>query len=177
VARGDDEIFIPVDPNRPSGRDGILWGFKAGMLLRGLAAAELAANASRIMVDDHTRGYIQRLRAAATDYINTSTIPRGRSLEILTSYRSGETNSELLGLVPIDPVVAQGRPPGEAAKLPRPMQVDRHEVVAVCFAAGGKTAGNELVFSTVPTDLDPGVYRLKLNFDSDVLFGQRYFRR
>ena len=173
VARGDDEIFIPVDPNRPGGRDGILWGFKAGLLLRGLRAAEFAADSGTIAIDNHTRWHIQRLREAATDYINTSTIPRGRSLEILTSYRSGETNSEsqpwmLLGLAPIDPIVAQVQPQGEAVILPRRTQLDRHEGVAVRFASGGKTTENELVFSTVPTELNPGAYRLKLNFDSNV---------
>ena len=63
-------------------------------------------------MDRRTRGYIRQLRAAATDYIHTSTIRRGRSLEILTSFRSGETNSEsqpwmVLGLFPIDPIIAQ----------------------------------------------------------------------
>ena len=173
VVRGDGEISIATSPNQSGARDGILWGFKAGMLLRGLAAAELAADAGRIAMDRRTRGYIRQLRAAATDYIHTSTIPRGRSLEILTSYRSGETNSEsqpwmLLGLFPIDPLITQVRPPGEAAKLSSPMRVDEPENVAVRFAAGGQTAENELIFSTVPANLGPGAYRLTLSFDANI---------
>jgi hypothetical protein len=40
---------------------------------------------------------------------------------------------------------------------------------SVRFAVGGQTAENELVFSTVPTDLGPGgVYRLTLSFDANV---------
>ena len=118
VVRGDGEIFIEDQSDQSGARDGMLWGFKAGMLLRGLAAAELAADAGRITIDRRTRGYIRQLRAAATDYIHTSTIPRGRSLEILTSYRSGETNSEsqpwmVLGLFPIDPIITQVLPPGQ----------------------------------------------------------------
>jgi hypothetical protein len=175
VARGDDQIFIPVDPNNPRGRDGILWGFKAGVLLRGLAAAEFAADSGRIAIDHHTRWYIERLRAAATDYIDTSTIPRGRSLEILTSYRSGETNSEsqpwmVLGLFPIDPIVAQVRPPGQAEATipPSPVRVDAHPAVDVRFATGGQTTENELVLSTAPTELGRSVYRLDLNFGANV---------
>ena len=34
VVLGDDEISIPVSPDSPGGRDGILWGFKSGVLLR-----------------------------------------------------------------------------------------------------------------------------------------------
>ena len=175
VARGDDQIFIPVDPHNPRGRDGILWGFKAGVLLRGLAAAEFAANSGRIAIDHHTRWYIERLRAAATDYINSSTVPRGRSLEILTSYRSGETNSEsqpwmVLGLFPIDPIVAQVRPPGQAEATipPSPVRVDAHPAVDVRFATGGQTTENELVLSAIPTDLGRSVYSLDLNFGVNV---------
>ena len=54
--RGDDEIFIERRPTEPGKRDGMLRGFKAGMLLRGLAAAELAADAGRIAMDRRTRG-------------------------------------------------------------------------------------------------------------------------
>ena len=120
VARGDGEISMNVSPRRGSERDGILWGFKAGLLLRGLAAAEFAADAGRIAIDQHTRWYMNELMAAATDYIHTSTLSRGDSLEILTSYRSGETNSEsqpwmLLGLYPIDAIVAQVQPAGSGA--------------------------------------------------------------
>jgi hypothetical protein len=174
VARGDDEISIAVDTNHPAGREGMLWGFKAGILLRGLAAAELAADADRIAIDRHTRWYIRRLTAAATDYIHTSTIPHGRSLEILTSFRSGETNSEsqpwmVLGLFPIDPIIAQVGPPGEAkAILSSPARVAEHATVDVDFATGGQTTENELLFSTVPTDLGRGVYRLSLNFGANV---------
>jgi hypothetical protein len=173
VVRGDGEISMATSPNQSGARDGILWGFKAGMLLRGLAAAELAADAGRITVDDRTRSHIQQLRAAATDYIHTSTIRRGHSLEILTSFRSGETNSEsqpwmLLGLFPIDSLITQVRPPGEAAKLSSPMRVDEPENVAVRVAAGGQTAENELIFSTVPANLGPGAYRLTLSFDANI---------
>ena len=56
VVRGDGEISIATSPNQSGARDGILWGFKAGMLLRGLAAAELAADAGRIAMDRRTRG-------------------------------------------------------------------------------------------------------------------------
>jgi hypothetical protein len=120
VVRGDSKLFINVSPSRAGERDGMLWGFKAGLLLRGLAAAELAADAGKLDIDQHTRWYMRELAAAATDYLNTSTVPRGKSLEILTSYRSGETNSEsqpwmLLGLFPIDPIIAQVQPPGSGA--------------------------------------------------------------
>jgi hypothetical protein len=33
---------------------------------------------------------------------------------------------------------------------------------------GGKTTENDLVLSAVPADLAPGLYRLELNFDSNV---------
>jgi hypothetical protein len=174
VVRGDDHIFMEVSPSKPGEQDGMLWGFKAGMLLRGLAAAELAADVGRIAIDRHTRWYVQHLKAAATDYIHTSTIPRGRSLEILTSFRSSETNSEsqpwmVLGLFPIDPIIAQVRPPGEAeAKLSKSVRVGEEAAVAIRFATEGQTTEDELVFSTVPADLGRGVYRLSLNFGTSV---------
>jgi hypothetical protein len=76
----------------------------------------------------------------------------------------------VLGLVPIDPIVAQIRPPGQAEATipPSPVRVDTHPAVDVRFATGGQTTENELVLSTVPTDLGEGVYRLDLNFGANV---------
>ena len=115
VARSEGALFVEVGPGSRGERNGMLWGFTAGLLLRGLAAADFASNAGRLEVDQTTRQHMQELAAAATDYIHASTVPRGELREILTSYHSTETNSEsqpwmLLGLYPIDPIIAQVQP-------------------------------------------------------------------
>jgi len=122
VKRNSGEIFMDVGSGRDP--DGILWTYKAGLLLRGLKAAELASSKGTISIDQHTLWHISGLKATATDYVRSCTRPRGQSLEVLTSCRSDETNSEtqpwaLLGLFPIDPIIVSVQPPrGDLGLVP-----------------------------------------------------------
>jgi hypothetical protein len=138
-----------------------------------LAAVQRAADADRIAVDPHTRWYAGQLATVAREYIHGSTIPRGRSLEILTSFRSGETNSEsepwmLLGLFPIDPIIAEVQPRGQAKEVPSRRVLVGPPALEVDLAAGGLTTENQLVLSTVPSDLGRGIYRVTINLGAEV---------
>ena len=82
------------------------WNFKMGLLLRALHAVQRADASGALPLDEAVRDRTGFLIGLARRIIGQSTRDHGDTLEVLTSHRSGETNSETqpwvsLGLVPI----------------------------------------------------------------------------
>lgn len=110
-SRGD-AAFVFINPGqRNDSLDGALWGFKGGLILRAVHAIEYAGKTGRLQLNSYDRRHLAQLDRFTTMYLDASTMPRpGLGLEVKTSFRSGETNSEtqpwtLLGLAPLDPVI------------------------------------------------------------------------
>jgi hypothetical protein len=94
------------------------WAFKAGLILRFVRALRVVASMPGFRhlftLSDHDA--IDRREALARAYITTCTRDHGRTVEVLTSWDAGETNSETLpwviaGLADIDGVALTTVPP------------------------------------------------------------------
>ncbi len=121
---GDDGVIERTLPKitlllRPGSnkKDGIRWGFKAGLLLRALAAADVARKQAIINLSDDVSSHIARLDSLARGYINALNVEHDDGRQLLTGYGAGETNSKsqpwmLLGLFPIDEEIIKIMPPG-----------------------------------------------------------------
>ena len=116
-----------VDPNADTGqdvfvrarasegdRDSYYWVYKAGLLLRSLEALEVLSERQLLKLTPADWEFMRSVRTRTLDYIAKTTHARGTLYEILTSYRSAETNSEtqawaLLGLYPVEHARTSGR--------------------------------------------------------------------
>ncbi len=105
AATGED-IFVWMVPEG-NHRDSYYLIYKAGLLLRSLEGVGLLAERGLLRLTRDEWAHVQKLRSSATNYIAQTVHARGELQELLTSYKSGETNSEtqawaLLGLYPIE---------------------------------------------------------------------------
>jgi len=117
----DGSLWVPVNAGAPKPLDGTLWIFKAGLTLRAMEAIELAVKHGALPNDPLLLADVDRVRRAAQRQILLAVRSRGDEKEFLTSFRSGETNSETqpwvsLGVVPIDPVIVGVVPPEGSAR-------------------------------------------------------------
>ena len=110
-------IFNPRRGGRAKD-DTMKWSFKAGLIVRYLRALRVVASMPGFrhlfVPEDHDA--IDRREALARAYITTCTRDHGRTVEVLTSWDAGETNSETLpwviaGLADIDGVALTTVPP------------------------------------------------------------------
>ena len=95
--------------------DAGFWVFKLGLALRAFNAVSQAQAAGFLKLDEETTSHMNQLAAAARDALGDAARPDGAELEILTSYKSGETNSETqpwvaLGIAPVIEWEIFGRP-------------------------------------------------------------------
>jgi hypothetical protein len=95
--------------------NGVYWVFKAALMLRAINAAELLILRNDLYLSPQSIKRLQGIRSELVKYIILCTKKRGSRKEVLTSHRSGETNSEtqpwtLLGLIPVDAYVVNNYP-------------------------------------------------------------------
>jgi hypothetical protein len=112
AATGND-VFVWMVPDGRL-RDPYYWIYKVCLLLRSLEGMGLLVEHGLLHLsrDEWTR--LQKLQSTALTYLAQTVHARGDLVELLTSYKSGETNSEtqawaLLGLYPVEHDYLKGR--------------------------------------------------------------------
>ncbi|MGD9879906.1 MAG: methyltransferase domain-containing protein [Reyranella sp.] len=91
------------------------WNFKLGLALRAFKAVRLVQDLGFLTLDSASLAYLADLTERASEALRPSFRPENGTMEVLTSQRSGETNSETqpwvaLGLVPAIELEILGRP-------------------------------------------------------------------
>lgn len=100
--------------------DAGFWVFKLGLALRAFNAVEQVHAAGLLPLDPDTLAHMAQLALAARAALGDAARAEGDELEILTSYRSNETNSETqpwaaLGIAPVIEWEIFGRPASAGA--------------------------------------------------------------
>jgi SAM-dependent methyltransferase len=108
-------------------QDGGFWVFKLGLALRAFNAIRQVHAAGLLSLDGTTLAYLNELTDVARSGLFTALRREGETIEVLTSARSGETNSETqpwaaLGLVPAVEWELYGRPPETDLELSAPAE-------------------------------------------------------
>ena len=115
---GNDAFIKVYGKERGNFLDNMKWSFKAGLIVRYLRALRVVASMPGFqhlfVPEDHDA--IDRREALARAYITICARDHGRTVEVLTSWDAGETNSETLpwviaGLADIDGVALTTVPP------------------------------------------------------------------
>jgi|GEM_PF-138593 len=125
-SHGPDFFSLYVRPRAgQSAQDAGFWVFKLGLALRAFNALNQAHAAGHLTLDAETMAWMGQLTEAALTGLRDAARANGDELEILTSLRSGETNSETqpwaaLGLVPVIEYELFGRPGMSAPGVPAP---------------------------------------------------------
>jgi len=108
-------------------QDGGFWVFKLGVALRAFNAIRQVHAAGLLSLDGKVLAYMNELAEVARRGLFAVLRREGDAIEVLTSARSGETNSETqpwaaLGLVPAVEWELYGRPPGTDLQVSTPSE-------------------------------------------------------